>query len=203
MCGGDDKNKDTNKDTESIANEDNDDDDDEHYSKGSHKTHHQDGLRDAAAAMVVGVGSMYDPPECQGMAHFLEHLLFMGSQKYPEENTYDSFMSKHGGSDNAFTELEHTVYHFELPQEHLLQALDIFAQFFTHPLFLESSVERELQSIESEFQLVKNTDSCRVQQLMSHTCGHNATQHPFAKFSWGNLQSLKVRKDKIMKVKGG
>ena len=67
------------------------------------------GLRNAAAAMVVGVGTYYDPPECQGMAHFLEHLLFMGSKKYPEENAYDKFMSTHGGSDNAFTELEHTV----------------------------------------------------------------------------------------------
>ena len=66
------------------------------------------GLRQAAAAMVVGVGTMYDPVECQGLAHFMEHLLFMGSEKYPEENAYDSYLSKHGGSDNAFTELEYT-----------------------------------------------------------------------------------------------
>ena len=58
--------------------------------------------------MVVGVGTMYDPVECQGLAHFMEHLLFMGSEKYPEENAYDSYLSKHGGSDNAFTELEYT-----------------------------------------------------------------------------------------------
>lgn len=172
------------------------------------------GLRNAAAAMVVGVGSMYDPPECQGMAHFLEHLLFMGSEKYPEENAYDEYISKHGGSDNAWTEFEHTVYHFEIPQEHLKGALDMFAQFFTCPLMLESSVERELNSIESEFQLVKvsspkwlhekirstiesltnrfqNSDSCRIQHLMCHTCGHGIEDHPIAKFSWGNLKSLK------------
>jgi nardilysin len=176
-----------------------DDDDDEKEEDASEHEHEDEdedeeegGLRDAAAAMVVGVGSMYDPPECQGMAHFLEHLLFMGSKKYPEENAYDSFMSKHGGSDNAFTELEHTVYHFEIPQEHLPSALDMFAQFFTHPLLLENSVERELKSIESEFQLVKNSDNCRAQHLMCHTSGNTPEQHPFAKFSWGNLQSLKV-----------
>ena len=149
------------------------------------------GLREAAAAMVVGVGSMYDPPEAQGMAHFLEHMLFMGTKKYPTENAFDAFLSKQGGSDNAYTELEYTVYHFEIPQEGLFQALDMFAQFFIHPLLLEDAVERELNSIESEFQLSKNSDHCRVHQIMCHTCGHDVNQHAFAKFSWGNLKSLK------------
>ena len=166
-----------------------DGDDDENESAGG--SEQEGGLRNAAASMVVGVGSMFDPVECQGLAHFLEHLLFMGSKKYPEENSYDEFISKHGGSDNAWTELEETVYHFEIPQEHLSGALDMFAQFFTSPLMLESSVERELQSIESEFQLVKNSDSCRVQHLMCHTCGHSSKEHPIAKFSWGNLNSLR------------
>jgi len=148
------------------------------------------GLRNAAAAMVVGVGSMSDPPECQGLAHFLEHLLFMGSEKYPEENAYDSFMSKHGGNDNAYTEMEYTVYHFDIPQEYLAKGLDMFAQFFTKPLMLESSVDRELNSIDSEFQLVKNSDGSRLQHLMCHTCGHTPADHPFAIFSWGNKESL-------------
>jgi Zn-dependent M16 (insulinase) family peptidase len=55
--------------------------------------------------MAVGVGSFCDPPEMQGLSHYLEHMLFMGSDKYPDENEYDSFLSKHGGSSNAFTEL--------------------------------------------------------------------------------------------------
>jgi nardilysin len=114
----------------------------------------------------------------------------MGSKKYPEENAYDAFMSKHGGSDNAYTELEYTVYHFEIPQEYLNKALDMFAQFFTEPLMLESSVDRELNSIESEFQLVKNSDGSRMQHLMGHTCGYSPAEHPFAKFSWGNRESL-------------
>ncbi|KAG7371853.1 peptidase insulinase family protein [Nitzschia inconspicua] len=160
-------------------------------SSSSTSTEAEHGLRDAAAAMLVGVGSLYDPPECQGMAHFLEHLLFMGSEKYPEENAYDKFMSKHGGSENAFTEEEHTVYHFEIPQEHLASALDMFAQFFIHPLMLESSVEREIQAIESEFQLVKNSDSSRASQLMKYTCGRSFEEHPFSKFGWGNYKSLK------------
>ena len=65
---------------------DDDDDDD------SESDEDDEGLREAAAAMVVGVGSMYDPPEAQGMAHFLEHMLFMGTKKYPTENAYDAFL---------------------------------------------------------------------------------------------------------------
>ena len=167
-----------------------DNEEEEDDSEGDSSSGGDHGLRNAAAAMVVGVGSMSDPPECQGLAHFLEHLLFMGSEKYPEENAYDSFMNKHGGSDNAYTELEYTVYHFEIPQEYLAKGLDMFAQFFTAPLMLESSVDRELNAIESEFQLVKNSDGSRLQHLMSHTCGYSPTRHPFAKFSWGNKQSL-------------
>ena len=188
---------DTNDDDDDVDNQsnqedlkDNEEEEDEDDSEGDSSSGGDHGLRNAAAAMVVGVGSMSDPPECQGLAHFLEHLLFMGSEKYPEENAYDSFMNKHGGSDNAYTELEYTVYHFEIPQEYLAKGLDMFAQFFTAPLMLESSVDRELNAIESEFQLVKNSDGSRLQHLMSHTCGYSPTRHPFAKFSWGNKQSL-------------
>lgn len=116
----------------------------------------------------------------------------MGTKKYPTENAYDAFLSSHGGSNNAYTELQHTVYHFEIPQEHLNESLDRFAQFFLHPLLLPNAVERELQAIESEFQLSKMMDDCRLQQLWCHTCKQDATQHPFCKFSWGNTHSLQT-----------
>ncbi len=51
-----------------------------------------------------------------------------------------------------------------------MQALDIFAQFFVSPLMKADSSDRELQSIESEFCLSKNSDSCRLQELWCHTC---------------------------------
>ena len=170
--------------------------DDEGESLDEDDEEEEGGLRNAAAAMIVGVGSLYDPPECQGMAHFLEHLLFMGSKKYPEENSYDAYMSKHGGSDNAYTEQEHTVFHFEIPQEQLAGALDMFAQFFVSPLLNESSVERELKAIESEFMLAKNSDFNRLSRLMGHTCGKPMSEHPVSKFGWGSYHSLKTLPEK-------
>ena len=157
-----------------------DDDDDESDDKG--------GIRDAAAALLVGVGSAYDPLECQGMAHFLEHLLFLGSQKYPGENDFGAFVSKHGGSENAWTDFESTVYHLSIPQEYLWPALDRLVQHFVSPLLSESSVDRELNAIESEFQLNKPSDECRRLQLHAATGKPN---HVFANFGWGNLRSLR------------
>lgn len=200
--GEEEKQVDNGKDGNQNHEGDNDEDDDE--------DDEDDGIRKAAAAMVVGVGSFHDPPFAQGMAHFLEHMLFMGTAKYPGENEYSAFISKNGGCDNAYTELEHTVYHMEVCQEKLFEALDMFSQFFISPLMLKDAVDRELNAIESEFQLSKNSDECRLQQLLCHDCGlqqemrnveneetqngcsrKRKQQHPFSNFSWGNVQSLK------------
>jgi nardilysin len=53
-----------------------------------------------------------------------EHMLFMGSSKFPDENEYDTFLSKHGGGSNAFTETEFTCYHFDISPSFLKPALD-------------------------------------------------------------------------------
>ncbi|CAL8998826.1 unnamed protein product, partial [Prunus brigantina] len=104
----------------------------------------------AAAAMSIGIGSFSDPIEAQGLAHFLEHMLFMGSTEFPDENEYDSYLSKHGGSSNAYTEAEHTCYHFEVKREFLKGALRRFSQFFVSPLVKIEAMEREVQAVDSE-----------------------------------------------------
>ncbi|XP_056165703.1 nardilysin-like isoform X2 [Syzygium oleosum] len=141
----------------------------------------------AAAAMCVGIGSFSDPYEAQGLAHFLEHMLFMGSADYPDENEYDSYLSKHGGSSNAYTEVEHTCYHFEVKREFLKGALKRFSQFFISPLVKMDAMEREVLAVDSEFNQVMQSDACRLQQLQCHT---STPGHPLNKFFWGNKKSL-------------
>ena len=70
------------------------------------------GFGGCAVAMAVGVGSFHETngQEPHGLAHLLEHMLFMGSEKYPTENAYDDHLSRNGGFSNAFTEAECTVY---------------------------------------------------------------------------------------------
>lgn len=69
-------------------------------------------------------GSLSDPANISGLAHFCEHMLFLGTQKYPKENEYSQFLSEHAGSSNAFTSGEHTNYYFDVSHEHLQGALD-------------------------------------------------------------------------------
>ncbi|KAJ7964315.1 Insulin-degrading enzyme [Quillaja saponaria] len=141
----------------------------------------------AAAAMCVGMGSFSDPFEAQGLAHFLEHMLFMGSDEFPDENEYDSYLSKHGGSSNAYTETEHTCYHFEVKREFLKGALRRFSGFFVSPLVKMEAMEREVLAVDSEFNQVLQSDACRLQQLQCHT---SEPGHPFNRFLWGNKKSL-------------
>lgn len=117
-------------------------------------------------------------------------MVFMGSSKYPVENHYDSFVNAHGGSCNAFTEAEYTVYQFDINNAYFSAGLDVFAQCFISPLLAQGAVDREINAIDSEFDLAKNSDASRLQQLMSHLCLRG---HPLNKFSWGNLHSLSTK----------
>lgn len=142
----------------------------------------------AACGLSVGVGSFSDPPEIPGLAHFLEHMVFMGSEKYSEENDFDAFIKKRGGSDNASTECELTTFYFEIQEKYLLSALDRFAQFFIKPLMKKDAITREREAVESEFQMALPSDFCRKEQLFSSFARSN---HPATKFCWGNLVTLR------------
>jgi insulysin len=80
---------------------------------------------------------MHDPPGMAGVAHFLEHMLFLGSEKYKGEDDFGDFLQTHSGGSNAFTAMEHTNYHFHANRNGFETALDIFAGFFTAPLLTQ------------------------------------------------------------------
>ena len=114
-------------------------------------------------------------------------MLFMGSQKYPIENHYDEFLKSHGGTSNAFTEGEQTVYYFNVSQDHFQEALDIFGNFLIEPLLLPNATEREVKAVQSEFEDNFLDDHSRRLQI------HNMlakSDHPFNCFPFGNTQSL-------------
>ncbi len=154
----------------------------------------------ASAALDVAVGSSSDPRHRQGLAHFLEHMLFLGTAKYPKPDEYQSFISAHGGSHNAFTSLEHTNYFFDIDPQHLAPALDRFAQFFIAPLFNGQYVEREKNAVHSEYQARIRDDERRLWDVFRELF-HSG--NPAATFSVGNLTTLsdsdnsKVRDDLV------
>ncbi|KAJ1339328.1 hypothetical protein BSLG_006029 [Batrachochytrium salamandrivorans] len=119
----------------------------------------------AAAAMDVHVGHLCDPEGVAGLAHFCEHLLFMGTEK---------FLSEHGGQSNAFTSAENTNYHFEVSASNLEGALDRFAQFFICPLFLnQAQIVNSMLANIMKLAVVGKAElqkkSCQASQGDSHT----------------------------------
>jgi insulysin len=128
----------------------------------------------AAAAVDVGAGSADDPDEYPGLAHFLEHMLFMGSKKYPDEDEYSKYLTQNGGYDNAFTADEHTNFFFKVRAAALPEAVDRFAQFFSEPLLRESSASREVNAVDAEHHKNLNNDGWRAQQLLDSSCGGRA-----------------------------
>ncbi|RDW92852.1 a-pheromone processing metallopeptidase Ste23 [Aspergillus mulundensis] len=175
----------------------------------------------AAAAMDVNVGSFSDPEDLQGLAHGLEHMLFMGTEKYPVENAYNQYLASHSGSSNAYTAGTETNYFFEVSatgtsgessgqatpngtangtaepktdgRSPLYGALDRFAQFFISPLFLENTLDREMRAVDSENKKNLQSDLWRLMQLNKSLSNPD---HPYNHFSTGNLQTLKEEPQK-------
>ncbi len=144
----------------------------------------------AAASLDVAVGSADNPKGREGLAHFLEHMLFLGTKKYPEADTYQQYISEHGGNHNAYTSLEHTNYFFDVSHPHLEPTLDQFAQFFIAPLFNEAYVDRERKAVHSEYQAKIKDDFRRGYDVYRELLN---PEHPYAQFSVGSLKTLADR----------
>lgn len=144
----------------------------------------------SAAALDINVGSNQNPKDREGLAHFLEHMLFLGTEKYPEPGEYQEFISEHGGSHNAYTSSEHTNYFFDVDARHFDESLDRFAQFFVAPLFSEAYVDRERHAVESEYKLRIKNESRRRLDVYSEIVN---PEHPLSMFRTGNLITLSDR----------
>ncbi|MGQ4276275.1 insulinase family protein [Pseudidiomarina sp. E22-M8] len=148
---------------------------------------HDSKAQQSTAALAVAAGHFHDPLQTQGLAHFLEHMLFLGTAGYPKATDYQDFIHQHGGHHNAWTGTEYSSYYFNCDSTAFESALDRFSRFFYQPTFNADWISKEVQSIESEFQLKTKDELRRLYQV------HKATAnpaHPFHKFSVGNLSTL-------------
>ena len=150
----------------------------------------------AAASLDVFVGSASDPEDQAGLAHFLEHMLFLGTDKYPDADEYQTFIAQHGGTRNAFTAKEHTNYFFDIENASLEPALDRFSQFFTAPLFNAEFVEREKNAVNSEYLGKIKTENRRFYAAIQQAFN---PQSPYAKFSVGSLETLADRDNEAVR----
>ncbi|TMN44622.1 insulinase family protein [Pseudoalteromonas sp. S2755] len=140
----------------------------------------------SAAALSVGVGLLHDPMSQQGMAHYLEHMLFLGTEKYPDSKGYSEFMTKNGGAHNAYTWLDITNYMFKVNNDAYDEALDRFSDFFKSPKLYPEYTEKEKNAVNAEWSMRREMDFFGQFKLARNMMG----EHPANRFLIGNLETL-------------
>ena len=142
----------------------------------------------SAAALSVYRGSFHEPNARPGLAHFLEHMLFIGTETYPEVDSFQQYITANGGSSNAYTALDHTNYFFDTKNSALAEGLDRFGHFFIDPLLSPEYVEREKNAVHSEYQMQLKDDGWRGYMVSKQALN---PEHPGHRFTIGSLDTLK------------
>ncbi|MAQ61746.1 MAG: hypothetical protein CMQ10_06680 [Gammaproteobacteria bacterium] len=142
----------------------------------------------SAAALSVYRGSFHEPNARPGLAHFLEHMLFIGTETYPEVDSFQQYITANGGSSNAYTALDHTNYFFDIKNSALAEGLDRFGHFFIDPLLSPEYVEREKNAVHSEYQMQLKDDGWRGYMVSKQALN---PEHPGHRFTIGSLDTLK------------
>ncbi len=140
----------------------------------------------SGVSLTVSTGSFDNPDNFLGLAHLCEHMLFLGTRKYPD-NALSEYVLNNGGKSNAMTYFHYTNYYYIIDSSKFERSLDMFSQFFISPLFEDSYLQRELNIVHQEYCHVKNENSRRKLQLLRYVSNRN---HPFHRFDNGNLDSL-------------
>ena len=140
----------------------------------------------SAAALSVGVGLLHDPMSQQGMAHYLEHMLFLGTERYPDTKGYSEFMAKNGGAHNAYTWLDITNYMFKVNNDAFDEGLDRFSDFFKAPKLYPEYTDKEKNAVNAEWSMRREMDFFGQFKLTRKMMG----DHPANRFLIGNLETL-------------
>ncbi|TDV59561.1 pyrroloquinoline quinone biosynthesis protein PqqF [Pseudomonas sp. LP_7_YM] len=146
-------------------------------------------LKRCAAALRVAAGSHDVPPQWPGLAHFLEHLFFLGTARFPAEQNLMTYVQRHGGQVNASTRERTTDFFFELPPGAFAGGLERLCEMLVHPRMTKADQLREREVLHAEFiawaRDIAARDQLKLLQPLS-------ALHPLRWFHAGNRYSLPV-----------
>lgn len=152
-------------------------------------------LENSSASLAVGVGSAHNPEDQLGLAHYLEHMLFLGTEKYPEPDGFMKYTQANGGMTNAFTAYDKTNYLFQINAGKFDEALDRFSDYFKKPTFDPHFSDKERNAVNNEWSLQKAQDGWNLYVLQGYTAN---PKNPSAKFNIGNLDTLKDKPGSVL-----
>lgn len=122
-------------------------------------------VRSVAVGIWVQAGSRYELPEENGLTHFIEHMLFKGTQKRTAKQIAEEF-DRIGGNINAFTSKENTCYYAKVLDHHATHAVEILADMFFHSLFDPIEIDKERQVVLEEINMVEDTPDDIVHEYL-------------------------------------
>lgn len=135
----------------------------------------------ASAALSVKAGSLNEPDSIPGLAHLVEHMLFLGNSIFPVNELLDSYLSLNLGNSNAFTDDEKINFYFEIENSKLEHAVNRFSAMFYEPLFDLEMIDKEINAVNSE-NINDSYQINRKNDLVFRELGNK----PFNRFSCGS-----------------
>lgn len=150
---------------------------------------HAPRLKRSAAVLRVAAGSHDVPLAWPGLAHFLEHLLFLATERFPTDEGLMAYVQRHGGQVNASTRERTTDFFFELPVSAFADGLERLADMLAQPRLALEDQLREREVLHAEF--VAWSQDAKAQQQVALFAGL-AADHPLRGFHAGNRDSLPV-----------
>lgn len=117
---------------------------------------------------MVEAGSKYEAKEKNGISHFLEHMVFKGTEKRPTAFAISKELDSLGSHYNAFTSEEYTGYYAKSAPKHVSTLLDVVSDLYLNPAFDEKEMEKEKGVIIEEINMYKDLPHRHVQELFMH-----------------------------------
>ena len=119
------------------------------------------GVESVATSVMVGVGSRYEEKATNGISHFLEHMVFKGTQKYPTTDDVN-FIERLGGLQNAYTDIDITCYHNKVLFEDWKSGLEINKELALFPRLEQKHIEKERDVILEEMKRYEDEPAAKV-----------------------------------------
>jgi len=143
--------------------------------------------RSVSISIFIGVGSRYENDQEAGLSHFLEHLLFKGTEKRPDPVQISGTIESTGGVLNAGTEQELTVYWCKVAQPHFEESLDLLVDMLRNSLFEDDSIDKERMVILEELAMINDYPGARVDSLIDEMLW---PEHPLGRDIGGTKESV-------------
>ena len=146
------------------------------------------GARSASVAIFVPVGSRHEDDAHAGLSHFLEHLVFKGTREHPEAGALSQVVESVGGSVNASTDRELTVFSSKVPAERTDVALHAVSELALHPLLRHADLTSEKPVIADEIRMYVDSPSDHVFTLFDELL---YGRHPLGREIAGTIGSVR------------